>query len=76
MIVDVDDAKTDLPRLIEHARAGEEVIIAVGSEPLVKIVPIEHSTRQRVFGSMRGKLALSPEFFEPLPEDELSSWEQ
>jgi prevent-host-death family protein len=76
MIVDVDTAKTNLSRLIEQARAGEEVIITQGSEPLVKIVPIERTTRQRVFGSMRGKLSLGPEFFEPLPEDELTVWDQ
>jgi prevent-host-death family protein len=75
MIVDVDAAKTNLSRLIEQAHAGEEVIIVVGSEPLVKIIPIERTTGQRVFGSMRGKVSVGPEFFDPLPEDELSAWE-
>ena len=30
---------------------------------------------KRQFGAMRGVVNLGPEFFDPLPEDELSGWE-
>jgi hypothetical protein len=30
---------------------------------------------KRRFGAMRGIVAVGPEFFEPLPEDELTRWE-
>jgi prevent-host-death family protein len=76
VIVNVHAAKTNLSRLIEQACAGEEVIIARNSQPVVKLVPVGHYRPRRVFGSMRGKFTVPPEFFEPLPEDELEAWGQ
>lgn len=76
MIVNVHAAKTNLSRLIEQACAGEEVVIARNSEPVVKLVPVGRSNPQRVFGSMKGRFTVPAEFFEPLPEDELAAWEQ
>jgi hypothetical protein len=38
-------------------------------------VPIAPKAR-RVFGALRGKLSIGPEFFEPLPPEELDNWEQ
>jgi prevent-host-death family protein len=73
MIVNVHAAKTNLSRLIEQAEAGEEVIIARNSEPVVKLVPISPKPK-RVFGALKGKISLTPEFFEPLPDDELEAW--
>ena len=68
MMIDIEEAKRDLSRLIDLACAGVEVIIARDSEPSVKLVPIARPTGKRVFGSMRGKIAISPEFFEPFDE--------
>lgn len=76
MIVNVHAAKTNLSKLIEQACAGEEVVIARNSEPVVKLVPVGRPKPKRVFGSMKGKLTVPKEFFEPLPEDELAAWEQ
>lgn len=74
-IVNVHAAKTHLSRLIEQALAGEEIVIARGSVPVVKLVPIEQVQPKREFGALKGKLTVSPEFFEPLPSDELTAWE-
>jgi antitoxin (DNA-binding transcriptional repressor) of toxin-antitoxin stability system len=60
-------AKTHLSRLIEKACEGEEVIIARGNQPLVRLQPLCEKKGQRKPGSMRGKLKVGPEFFEPLP---------
>jgi prevent-host-death family protein len=76
MIVDVHAAKTNLSRLIARACAGEEVVIARNSEPVVKLVPVGRTQPRRVFGSMKGRFVVPPEFFEPLPDDELDAWEQ
>lgn len=75
-VVTVHVAKTTLSQLIERARAGEEVIIARGAHPVVKLVPLESKTPKRVFGVLRGELVVGPEFFEPLPPDELDAWEE
>jgi prevent-host-death family protein len=73
-IVTIHQAKTNLSRLIEKASEGEEVIIALGAKPVARLVPIEVKGRRQP-GSLKGKLRVEPEFFEPLPESELSAWE-
>lgn len=73
--VKIHHAKTHLSRLIEKACAGEEIIIARGDEPLVRLQPLRGKKGQRKPGRLRGVLKVGPEFFEPLPEDELKSWE-
>ncbi|MGC2661052.1 MAG: hypothetical protein WA324_24115 [Bryobacteraceae bacterium] len=67
-------AKTSLSRWIQKALNGEEVIIASGSKPVAKLVALGDVTRQRQAGAMKGTLKVGPEFFDPLPEDELSAW--
>ncbi|HEX8674441.1 MAG TPA: type II toxin-antitoxin system Phd/YefM family antitoxin [Longimicrobium sp.] len=76
MIVNIHAAKTNLSRLIEQACAGEEVVIARNSEPVVRLVPVGGTRPKRMFGSMKGQFTVPDEFFDPLPADELDSWEQ
>ena len=71
----VHEAKTSLSRLIRRACGGEEIVIARGKEPLVRLQPIA-AARGRKFGAMRGKARTDEKFFEPLPEDELGAWER
>ena len=73
--VSIHAAKTHLSRLIARAEAGEEFVIARGRKPVVKLVPIAPKPN-RVFGALRDKIAIGPEFFEPLPPEELDEWLQ
>jgi prevent-host-death family protein len=73
--VTVHTAKTQLSKLIARAEAGEEVIIARRDKPVVRLVPVEQPKSKRQFGSMKGRASVGPEFFEPLPEEELKLWE-
>lgn len=73
--VKIHHAKTHLSRLIEKACNGEEIIIARGDQALVRLQPLRGKKGQRKPGSMKGKLKVGPEFFEPLPEAELKTWE-
>ncbi len=70
------NAKTHLSSLIEQACAGEEVIIAKGKTPLVKLVSLPASQPQRRFGAMQGQATVGEDFFEQLPDDELDAWSQ
>jgi prevent-host-death family protein len=73
--VTIHAAKTQLTELLARAEAGEEVIIARGSKPAVRLVPVAEAIARRQFGSMKGKVWVGPEFFEPLPEAELKAWD-
>jgi prevent-host-death family protein len=76
-VVTVHQAKTQLSKLIARAEAGEEIIIARGSEPAVKLTPVGKNAPKREFGSMKGVYDLPDAFFfDPLPEDELKRYEE
>ena len=50
------EAKTHLPRLIEEASRGEEIVITKHGVPKAKLVPVISTTREdveRVFREMR-----------------------
>jgi len=73
--ISIHVAKTHLSRLIARAEAGEEIVIARGRKPVAKLVPIAPKPK-RDFGAFKGKLSVCSEFFEPLPPEELNTWEQ
>ena len=70
------EAKSTLSQLVERAAAGEEIVIARGSEPVVKLVPVNQPEPKRQFGALKGKLVVPDEFFDPLPPEELDAWEK
>jgi len=69
-------AKTHLSRLVERAEAGEDVVIARGKKPVVRLVATSSEEPKRQFGAMKGRARVTRSFFEPLPDDELSAWGQ
>ncbi len=74
-VVTIHQAKTNLSRLLQKASNGEEVIIARGSKPVARLVPVGEVKGQRLPGSLKGKLLVGREFFEDLPANELADWE-
>jgi antitoxin (DNA-binding transcriptional repressor) of toxin-antitoxin stability system len=68
-------AKTHLSELVARAEAGEEVVLARGKKPAARLVAIPCEQPRRRPGRLKGKLTVGPEFFEPLPEEELALWE-
>lgn len=66
--VDLKQAKERFIELIELAASGEEVIIARGERPLVKLSPIARQKRQRQFGSAKGMIIIADDFDEPLED--------
>lgn len=69
----VHDAKTNLSKLIADALAGVDVVIARGSVPAVRLVPVAPRGR-RHFGALKGKIGLDKRFNEPLPDNEVAGW--
>jgi prevent-host-death family protein len=74
-VTTIHEAKTNLSRLIARAERGEEVLIARGKEPVVRLVPVKKPANKRELGIFKGEFEIGPEFFEPLPPEELEGWE-
>jgi len=71
----VHQAKTQLSKLIEQAERGEEVVIARGDKPAVRLVPVPQKYPKRVFGAYRDEFEFPDSLFEPVPEEELAAFE-
>lgn len=74
--VNVHTAKTELSKLLARVEAGEEIVIARGKVPVARLVPMPAVKKVRVPGRLKGQISIGPEFFEPLPQDELDAWDQ
>ena len=66
--VNVHEAKTTLSKLIQKVVDGEEVIIAKGNKPVVKLVLVDNLKPKRQLGTARGKIKISENFDEPLED--------
>lgn len=73
MVVSVSEAKTQLSRLLEKVRAGEEIVIAKAGKPCARLAPLAPRPARQP-GLLRGRV--DDAFFEPLPESELEAWER
>ena len=74
-MVNVHEAETQLSRLLDRVRAGEEIVIAKAGTPYARLVPLDPPP-ERVLGRYRDRDGDVPDsFFEPLDEAELAAWE-
>jgi antitoxin (DNA-binding transcriptional repressor) of toxin-antitoxin stability system len=70
--ITIHKAKTQLSRLIEKACRGEEIIIARGKQPVVKLVALPVAPkRNRTPGRWKGKISYTPDAFDPLTDQEM-----
>jgi prevent-host-death family protein len=69
--ITIHKAKTQLSRLIEKACQGEEIVIARGKKPVVKLVPVEASPQKRTLGLWKGLVSYTPDAFNPLTDQEM-----
>lgn len=74
--VTIHVAKTTLSQLLAEVEAGEVIVLARGKDPIAKLVPIHPLAGKRQFGRLKGLIDAGPEFFEPLPPEELDAWDQ
>jgi prevent-host-death family protein len=70
--ITIHKAKTELSRLIERVCRGEEIVIARGKKPVVRLVALEDEKGERKPGALKGKLSYTPDAFAPLTDRELS----
>lgn len=72
---------SELATLLAEVDKGREVIISQDGRELARLTGIDDALRPaprakgpRKPGSMKGLISLGPEFFDPLPEEELKAW--
>lgn len=73
--VNIHEAKTQLSRLIERVRSGEEVVIAKAGKPVARLVPAIPAGIARKPGALKGLIRIGPDFNAPLPEDVIAIFE-
>ena len=66
--VNIHQAKTNLSKLIKKVVNGEEVVIAKGNVPLVKMVGLVSQKSNRKIGSAQDVISISSTFDEPLED--------
>ena len=76
-VVTLEEAKTRMEELAQLAVSGEEVLITQGEKPTLALKPVAQTVAPgpRIPGMWAGRFEAGPEFFEPLPDDELDLWE-
>lgn len=64
----IAEAKARFSELVQRAMLGEEVIIAKGHKPVLKLVALERRKRRRKAGSAKGQIWMAPDF-DATPDD-------
>ena len=72
--ITIHKAKTQLSRLIEKACRGEEIVIARGKKPVVKLVPVDIPPKKRTLGLWKGLVSYTPDAFDPLTDQEMKDF--
>ncbi len=70
----IRQAQTNFSKLLRKAERGEEVVIARGKTPVVKLVAVPAQKKKRVPGRLKGKISYTPNVFAPMTKEELAEW--
>lgn len=73
--VNLQDAKTHLSRYVDDVEQGEVVILCRHNKPIAEIRSIEKPDEGTPEFGIYDGFGVSPEFFEPLPDDLLRAFE-
>jgi prevent-host-death family protein len=68
MHITIDEARSQLSKLIVLAEKGEEVIIEREGKPVARLIAVQRKSGSRQGGQWRGSVRMSPDF-DKLPED-------
>jgi prevent-host-death family protein len=70
-IISCTEAKIRFSKLIDSVMHGDEIIITLDERPVARLSPIK-----RRFGVLKGKIKISKNFDEPLPEETLKEFDE
>jgi prevent-host-death family protein len=66
--IDINQAKQNLPELIEKTVSNGEVIITKDGQPIVKMVPFTKTKKKRTFGTAKGLIKMADDFDQPIDD--------
>ena len=76
IVVNIFEAKAKLSEYLDMAVHGERVLICKRNRPVVELHAVQSArTTPRPIGLGRGRVAVPPSFFEPLPDEVLGGFE-
>jgi antitoxin (DNA-binding transcriptional repressor) of toxin-antitoxin stability system len=73
--LNIHEAKTHLSKYLEELVRGETIILCKRNIPIAEIKSIrQHREHKRPIGLAKGEFEVTPEFFEPLPDEMLDAF--
>ena len=72
--VTIPEASQQFTQLIGKVLQGEEIIICENGIAIATIAPSRKKRQPRVSGQDKGKIFISPDFNDPLPDDILADF--
>lgn len=73
--VNIYEAKTHFSKYVEQAESGQDVIIARGGKQVARLTSIEPKKTPVRFGVLKGRVQVSADFDETLPDEVLAGFE-
>jgi prevent-host-death family protein len=73
--VNIYEAKTHFSKYVEQAESGQDVIIARGGKQVARLTSIEPKKNPVRFGVLKGKVQVSADFDDALPDEVLAGFE-
>ncbi|OGR02424.1 MAG: prevent-host-death protein [Deltaproteobacteria bacterium RIFOXYA12_FULL_61_11] len=73
--LNIHEAKTNLSRYLERVESGETIMLCRRNTPIAQITPLSPKrSTPRPIGLSKGEVAVTPAFFEPLPESLIAAF--
>ncbi|MEA1967139.1 MAG: type II toxin-antitoxin system prevent-host-death family antitoxin [Thermodesulfobacteriota bacterium] len=73
--INISESNLPISQLIETIETGAEIILTKSDKPVAKISKISEIKKNIHFGVLKGKVKISSDFDDPLPETILSEFE-
>ncbi len=67
--VTLNDIQSQLPKIMSMVSKGNIIVISENNKPLAKIVPVSEQSTKRTAGLNKGKIWVSDDFDDSLPDD-------
>jgi len=67
-VVNMQETKSTLSKLVKRAAAGEDILIADRGKPVARLTCVPEQKKKIPWGLYKGKIRMAADFDEPLEE--------